>query len=93
MSVFLILFCRYEELSGVKSAAVRSCMRASDAALDALTADQRSAVAAARPTFEDVLTKVAAAVTDELGAYQQGSLITKVQRWDNEGAALIGPLL
>lgn len=68
-------------------------MRASDAILEALTADQRSAVAAARPDFEETLRRVVAALTDELGAYQQGNPITKVQRWDSEGAALIGPLL
>ena len=84
--------CRLEELAGVRHAAVKAAMRASDAALEGLTAEQRAAVAAVRPQYEATVARVVAALTDELGAYQKGKASTRVQRWDAEGAALVGPL-
>lgn len=83
---------RYEELAGVRHPAVKATMRAADAALDTLTPDQRSAVAAARPRAEETIARVAAALTDELAAYQPGNPVSKLQLWDAEGTALIGPL-
>lgn len=72
--------------------AVKAAMRAADSALDGLTSEQRQEVAAARQGYEACMARVVSALTDELGAYQQGSPVTKVQRWDAEGAQLIGPL-
>ncbi|KAL4448648.1 hypothetical protein ABPG75_005867 [Micractinium tetrahymenae] len=83
---------KFEEAAGVRHPAVKATMRAADAALEALTPEQRSQVAAARPNCEANIARVVAALTDELGAYQQGNPTTKVQRWDAEGAALVGPL-
>ncbi|PSC67518.1 hypothetical protein C2E20_8825 isoform B [Micractinium conductrix] len=83
---------KLEELAGVRHAAVKAAMRASDAALEGLTAEQRAAVAAVRPQYEATVARVVAALTDELGAYQKGKASTRVQRWDAEGAALVGPL-
>jgi len=76
----------------VRHPAVKAAMRAADNALDTLTPDQRTLVSEARPQYEACIARVVAALTDELGAYQQGNLTTKVQRWDEEGARLIGPL-
>jgi hypothetical protein len=67
-------------------------MRAADAALDGLSPEQRAVVADSRRGGEAVVRRVVAALTDELAAYQQGSLLTKVQRWDADGVVLIGPL-
>lgn len=72
--------------------AVKAAMRGADAALDTLSPDQRSVVAAARPRAEETIARVAAALTDELAAYQPGSPVSKAQQWDAEGAALVGPL-
>ena len=73
--------------------AVKAAMRSADAALDVLTAEQRAAVAEARPRAEATIDCVVAALTDELGAYQQGSPVSKVERWGGEGAAgVIGSL-
>lgn len=72
--------------------AVKATMRVADAALETLTPEQRTQVAEARSNYEASIARVVAALTDELGAYQQGSPTTKVQRWDSEGAALVGPL-
>lgn len=71
---------------------VKAAMRAADAALDTLPPEQRSAVAAARPRAEEAVARVAAALTDELGAYQQGTPVSKAQLWEEQGAALVGPL-
>lgn len=76
----------------MRASAVMSSMRAADTALESLSAEQRSAVAAARPEGEACIAKVVAALTDELAAYQHGGPVTKVQRWDAEGVRLIGPL-
>lgn len=85
---------RFEELAGVRASAVKATMRAADAAMERLTEEQRSVAAATRPQSEALVDRVVAALTDELGAYQQGNMVTKVQRWDDgEGALqLIGPL-
>lgn len=73
--------------------AVKATMRAADAALDTLSAEQRAAVAEARPQAEATVNRVVAALTDELGAYQQGSPVSKVERWASEGAGgVIGPM-
>ncbi|KAL4855431.1 Reticulocyte-binding protein 2 a [Chlorella vulgaris] len=82
----------FEEVAGVRSTAVKAAMRAADAALDGLSPEQRAVVADSRRGGEAVVRRVVAALTDELAAYQQGSLLTKVQRWDADGVALIGPL-
>lgn len=66
---------------------VKATMRAADAALDTLSAEQRAVVAEARPQAEATVNRVVAGLTDELGAYQQGSPISKVERWASEGAA------
>lgn len=71
---------------------VKGAMRAADSALDSLTAEQRSTVSTARQQYEACISKVVGALNDELGAYQQGSPVTKTQRWDSEGVALIGSL-
>lgn len=84
--------CRFEEVAGVRSSAVKAAMRCADAALESLSPGERSAVAESRQKGEAVIQRVVTALTDELGAYQQGSLLTKVQRWDADGVALIGPL-
>lgn len=86
------LWRRFEEAAGVRHPAVKATMRAADAALEVLTPEQRAQVASVRPNYESTIACVVAALTDELGAYQQGSPTTKVQRWDSEGVALIGPL-
>ncbi|KAI7840808.1 hypothetical protein COHA_005454 [Chlorella ohadii] len=84
---------RFEEAAGVRHPAVKATMRAADAALDTLSAEQRAAVAEARPQAESTISRVVAALTDELGAYQQGSPVSKVERWASEGAGgVIGPL-
>ncbi|KAI3436380.1 hypothetical protein D9Q98_002434 [Chlorella vulgaris] len=82
----------FEEVAGVRSTAVKAAMRAADAALDGLSPEQRAVVADLRRGGEAVVRRVVAALTDELAAYQQGSLLTKVQRWDADGVVLIGPL-
>lgn len=76
----------------MRAPAVKSTMRAADAALEGLTPEQRAVVAAARPRSEEVVAQVAAALTDELGAYTQGAAVPKSQRWAAEGASLVGPL-
>ena len=53
---------------------------------------KKATVSVARQQFEACDGKVEGALTDELATYQQGSPVTKVQRWDAEGPALIGPL-
>ena len=71
---------------------VKSLMRAADAASDSLSSEQRSMVSTSRLQYDACIEKVVAAMTDELGAYSQGSPVTKVQRWDSDGVALIGSL-
>ncbi|PRW44890.1 apoptotic chromatin condensation inducer in the nucleus-like isoform X1 [Chlorella sorokiniana] len=84
---------RFEEAAGVRHPSVKATMRAADAALDTLSAEQRAAVAEARPQAEATISRLVAGLTDELGAYQQGSPVSKVERWASEGAAgVIGPL-
>jgi uncharacterized coiled-coil protein SlyX len=84
---------RYEEAAGVRSQAARALTRRADAAAEALTPEQRSAVAAQRSRSAEVVAKVCEALTEKLGAYQESAAKSRSQEWDERGAALVGPLL
>ena len=87
---------RYEEAAGVGSKAVQRATREADALLAALPPEGREAVAAARRGGggDALPDRVAAALTEELGAHQAGGgARSRVQEWDQRGAELIGELL
>lgn len=86
---------RCEEALGPKHPAVVAATRRADALVDGLSPEQRSAAAAYRTRSDAVLTALAGALTEELGAYQGASTAaqaSKVQQWDERGVALVGPL-
>ena len=84
---------RWEEAAGERSPAVRAATRRADQLLEVLTPDQRSLLATKRGEAAAVLATLSEALTEQLGAYQDGSTRSKVQEWDERGAAMLGPLL
>ena len=84
---------QYEEAAGLRSSVVKAATRRSDKLLEALTPDQRQAVTKRRSKSKEIIARATAALTEQLGAYKEGSTRSKAQDWDERGAAVIGPLL
>lgn len=83
---------QYEEAAGVKSAAVRAATRRADQLLEGLSSEQRAGVAAQRGQSKALVAKVAKDLTEQLGAYQEGTAKSRAQDWDERGAAMLSSL-
>ena len=86
---------KYEEISGIKSKAVKSATRFADKLLSSMSEKDIDSVKAARSsTGSKIIGNVVNALTDTLGAYRDTMSIqkTKIEEWDEVGIAMLGSI-
>jgi hypothetical protein len=86
----------YEEVAGVKSAAVRAATRRADQLLESVDEISMEAIKAARKKEASAMVfKVTKSLTDTLGAYQDSSTSnrSKAQEWNERQAIMLGSLI